>query len=85
MKPDKRALGQALARRRLNSPVGISYPGLLWAALNRVTPNIPLTGRGGAVTGVAFGTSGDGRLLLASCSFDKMVRLWDPATGSPVG
>jgi WD40 repeat protein len=33
------------------------------------------------VTSVAFGTRPDGRLLLASGSQDKTVRLWEPATG----
>ena len=27
----------------------------------------------------------DGRMLLASASGDETVRLWDPATGTPVG
>jgi WD40 repeat protein len=36
----------------------------------------------GAGWAVAFGTTADGRLLLASCGNDG-VRLWDPVTGTP--
>src|SRR5215470_3876892 len=45
----------------------------------------PLTGHTAAVTSVAFGTGPGGRLLLASGSDDKTVRLWDPVTGAQVG
>jgi WD40 repeat protein len=34
---------------------------------------------------VAFGAGADGRPLLASGGVDGTVRLWDPATGDPVG
>ena len=43
----------------------------------------PYGPRGGAV--VAFGADADGRLLLACGDTAGTVRLWDPATGDPVG
>jgi WD40 repeat protein len=45
----------------------------------------PLTGHTDAVNSVAFGAGPDGRLLLASGSGDKTVRLWAPATGTQIG
>ncbi len=36
-------------------------------------------------TSVAFGTTEDGRLLLASGGHDETVRVWDPVTGALVG
>ena len=38
-----------------------------------------------SVESVAFGTAPDGRLLLASGSWDETVRVWDPLTGTPAG
>ena len=45
----------------------------------------PLTGHTGWVRSVAFGTALDGRLLVASGSDDRTVRLWDPVTGTQLG
>jgi WD40 repeat protein len=46
---------------------------------------LTLTGHTGAVYSVAFGTTADGRLLLATGSYDRTARVWDPLTGGPVG
>ena len=45
----------------------------------------PTTGHEGSVSSVAFGADDHGRALLASAGVDETVRLWDPATGAPVG
>jgi len=55
------------------------------ASARRDDSLLTLTGHTGPVESVAFGTGPDGRLLLASGSRDKTVRLWDPVTGAPAG
>ncbi len=54
------------------------------ARVRRDDSLLTLTGHTSPVHAVAFGTSPDGRLLLASGG-DHTVRLWDPATGAPAG
>jgi WD40 repeat protein len=44
----------------------------------------PLTGHTGWVKAVAAVPLPDGRTLLATGGSDETVRLWDPATGTPV-
>ena len=55
------------------------------ASVRRDDSLLTLTGHTGQVSSVAFGTGPGGRLLLASGSYDKTVRLWDPASGAAVG
>jgi len=40
---------------------------------------------GEEVEALAFGTTRDGRLLLATAGCDRTVRVWDPLTGEPAG
>ena len=57
----------------------------VWDPLTGARVGKRLTGHTGTVASVAFGTTGDGRLLLATGSRDRSVRVWDPLTGAPVG
>ena len=52
------------------------------ASVRRDDSILTLTGFTGWVNSVAFGTAPDGRLLLASSSDDKTVRVWDPVAGT---
>ncbi|MGX1879587.1 WD40 repeat domain-containing protein, partial [Nocardia fluminea] len=57
----------------------------LWTTAQPTSFHRLLTGHNGSVYSVAFGTSPDGTLLLASGSLDDTVRVWDPDTGQPGG
>ncbi|MGF1599748.1 MAG: SAV_2336 N-terminal domain-related protein [Acidimicrobiales bacterium] len=68
--------------------IGLAQPAASSPARPSVPPwaeSVSLTGHTNIVTGVAFGSTPDGRLLLASASRDHTVRVWDPTTGTPVG
>ena len=56
-----------------------------FASLRRDDSLLAFTGHTGSVRSVAFGTTMDGQILLASASDDRTLRLWDPATGAHIG
>ena len=55
------------------------------ASVRRDDSLLTFAGHADRVFSVAFGTTADGRLLLASGDHAGMVRLWDPVTGTPAG
>jgi hypothetical protein len=56
-----------------------------WASSWRLQhPHHTITGHTGQVTSVAFGRL-NGRPVIATGSDDRTVRLWDAATGNPIG
>jgi WD40 repeat protein len=57
----------------------------LWDTYSKRRFGHPVAGHTDWVTGVAFGTTPDGELVLASASADGSVRLWDTATGHQIG
>jgi WD40 repeat protein len=56
-----------------------------WARLQPNPLHVTLSGHGGPVRALAAVPLADGRVLLASSGDDRTVRLWNPATGQPVG
>ena len=73
------------------SALAASSPGIrplyrtILASVRHDDSLLTLTGHSDLVTSVAFGAGVGGRSLLASGGGDGTVRLWDPATGAPVG
>ena len=81
-----RLLGQARLTGRSAPNTEQPPTQIAWSRRWRRDPlSVPLTGHTDTVTGVAAVMLPDGRVLLATTSYDETVRLWDPATGAPVG
>ena len=89
------AFGTLPGGRALLASAGFGDAVRLWDPGSGTPIGKPLTGHTGTVMAVAFGTLPRGRvlkwlrrhrrILLASGSNDGTVRLWDPATGAPLG
>ena len=81
-------LQEAIVAQTGNHPAGQrirpTYRTLM-AHIRRDDSLLTLVTGTGVVHSVAFGAGAGGRLLLASGGGDGIVRLWDPATGAPVG
>ncbi|MGH3613108.1 MAG: hypothetical protein ACRDRK_11040 [Pseudonocardia sp.] len=72
-------LADTITNRQL--PVAWTTP---WASWRLQRSHLTASGHTGPVTGVAFGQL-DGRPVVVSGSDDQTVRVWDAATGTPVG
>jgi WD40 repeat protein/DNA-binding SARP family transcriptional activator len=71
------------ARQVISEPV-VGW-GIAAARAGRCTVHVRLKGHTGAVSRVRSLTLPDGRVVLASCSDDGTIRLWDSVTATPVG
>jgi hypothetical protein len=83
--PSQRRAARRYVQAQLGQALRPDEQELLWLRGPQVRAHASLTGHTTSVNSVAAVTLTDGRVLLASASWDRTVRLGDPATGSPVG
>lgn len=87
--PSSRAALRAWAVLRDQLEVRVDDDGssLWWPIATTESPrnlSTTLTGHTSSVYGVAFGTTTNGQLLVASASHDRTVRVWNPSTFQPL-
>ncbi|MBV8348993.1 MAG: hypothetical protein JOZ49_16135, partial [Mycolicibacterium sp.] len=77
-------LGETTVVRELDALAAGAWPRLVWTREPRQTPHYTLGRHTGAVEAVAVGEL-EGRPVVVSGGWDQTVRVWDLATGDPVG
>ncbi|WP_327003455.1 hypothetical protein OHA72_51690 [Dactylosporangium sp. NBC_01737] len=76
---------RATPKRTERAEASVRGGAVRWARLQPFPLHVTLSGHDGPVRALATVPVGDGRVLLASGGDDGTVRLWNPATGQPVG